>query len=196
MSRVSRPGARLVERLVALTALVAVVALVGCGATGDTGETGGGGDEVSDAPDGRDARAALEAQRASVRGLGAALAADAAAAIDGVAGEPAGRFVGCTPVFPEGHRDFRYTLSVRVDAGAAAPASLLGAVRWVLDAAGVAAEPGERPGGRTLGGPGPDGVDVRLSELPAQGRYLLLDLAGPCVEVPAEDRDAWEGRVG
>ncbi|GAA4695749.1 hypothetical protein [Nocardioides nanhaiensis] len=147
----------------------------------------------SDAPD---ARVRLESQRESVRALGVELAAGAASAVDGAAGEPAGRFEGCTAVFPEGHRDFRYVLSVRVDAGAAAPASLLGAVGPVLDAAGVAAEPGERPGGRTLGGPTSGGVDVRFSELPAQGRYLLLDLAGPCVEVPAEDRDAWEGRTG
>lgn len=143
-----------------------------------------------------DARTTLETQRDALRALGVELAAGAASAVDGVPGEPAGRYEGCTAVFPEGHRDFRYVLSVRVDAGATAPAWLLGAVGPVLEAAGVAAEPGERPGGRTLGGPGPGGVDVRFSELPAQGRYLLLDLAGPCVEVAAEDRAGWEGRTG
>lgn len=143
-----------------------------------------------------DAEAELEAQRESLRALGAALAAGAAAAVDGIAGEPAGHYEGCSSVFPEGHRDVRYRLSVRIDAGPTAPASLLGTVGQALEAAGVDAEPGERPGGRTLGGTAPGGVEVRFSELPAQGRYLLLDLAGPCVEVPPEDRDAWEGRVG
>ena len=140
------------------------------------------------------ARTALEDQRAQVRDLVAGLATGAAEALDGRVTSARGRYEGCTSVFPEGHRDFRYVASARVDAGPAAEKPLLTPLEAVLRDAGLDPAPGERPGGQTLGASA-DGVDVSFSELPDQGRYVLLDASGPCVEVPADQRDRWEGRT-
>ena len=105
-----------------------------------------------------------------------------------------GHWEGCESVFPEGHRDFRYRASARIDAGSAAARPYLDALAPALEAAGLSdAAPGERPGGRTLGGTVGE-VEVRLSELPGQGDYVLLDASGPCVDVPADQREEWEGR--
>ncbi len=81
-----------------------------------------------------------------------------------------------------------------IDAGKAAARPYLDALAPALGSAGLArAAAGERPGGRTLGGSVGE-VEVRCSELPGQGDYVLLDASGPCVDVPEGDRDEWEGR--
>ena len=164
----------------ALASCLGLVVLTACSA--------GDGDDV----DPEAARSTLEEQRAQVRDLVAGLTTGAAEALDGRVVSARGRYEGCTSVFPEGHRDFRYTASARVDAGRGAATPLLPALEAVLRDAGLDPVPGERPGGQTLGASA-DGLDVTFSELPSQGRYVLLDAAGPCVEVPADQRDRWEG---
>ena len=138
------------------------------------------------------ARSALEQQRTDVRDLVAGLATAAAGRLEGRVSNARGSYRGCTSVFPEGHRDFRYVASARIDAGAGATMPLLTPLESVLRQAGLDPTPGERPGGRTLRAR--DGeLEAAFSELPAQGRYVLLDVSGPCVEVPADQRDEWEG---
>ena len=138
------------------------------------------------------ARTSLEQQRAEVRDLVARLATGVADRLGGKVRPYGGRYSGCTSVFPEGHRDFQYVVRLRIDAGPEAATPLLGAVETVLRDAGLEASAGERVGGQTL--EVREGqVGVVFSELPAQGAYLLIDASGPCVEVPKEQRDEWEG---
>jgi hypothetical protein len=81
-----------------------------------------------------------------------------------------------------------------VEAGPGVQRPYLDALVTTLADAGLPEPtPGERPGGRTLGG-SVDGVEVRFSELPGEGDYVLLDASGPCVDVPADQRKEWEGR--
>jgi hypothetical protein len=152
------------------------------------------GCDQGDAVEPDDASAALEGQRADVRDLVAALATDAATALDGRVSTASGHWEGCESVFPEGHRNFRYRASARIDAGPAAARPYVDALGPALEAAGLTgATPGERPGGRTLGGTVGE-LEVRFSELPGQGDYVLLDASGPCVDVPESEREEWEGR--
>lgn len=150
--------------------------------------------QTGDDVDPETARTSLEQQRTEVRDLVARLATGVADRIGGAVRPYGGRYTGCTSVFPEGHRDFQYVVRLRIDAGPEASTPLLGAVETVLSDAGLEATAGERVGGRTLG-VREGQVGVTFSELPAQGRYVLLDASGPCVEVPEEQREEWEGRV-
>lgn len=140
------------------------------------------------------ARTALEDQRAEARDMVAALATGAAQRLEGRVRIATGGYVGCTSVFPEGHRDFRYAARARVDAGESVATPLLDALGGVLRDAGLDPVPGERPGGQTLGARDAADLAVVFSELPAQGRYVLLDVTGPCIEVPEDQREEWEGR--
>jgi len=150
------------------------------------------GDDVDVDP--ADATVRLEALRTEVRELVAGLATGAAAVLDGRVSDATGHWEGCDSVFPEGHRSFRYRGSARVEAGPAAARPYLEALGPALDEVGLTdATPGERPGGRTLGGTRGE-VEVRWSELPGQGDYVLLDASGPCVDVPEDERAEWEGR--
>lgn len=167
-------------RSLATVGAVAAVVLTGC--------------EGDDVDDSADASAALEAQRGEVRGLVATLAAGAAEALGGRMSSASGRWEGCESVFPEGHRNFRYRASARIEATAATPRPYLDALESVLGDAGLTgAVPGERPAGRTLSAAAGE-VEVAFSELPGQGDYVLLDASGPCIDVPKDDREQWEGR--
>ncbi len=150
--------------------------------------------QTGDDVDPETARSSLEEQRTEVRDLVATLARGAAQRLDGRVGPTSGGYLGCSSVFPEGHRDYRYAARVRIDAGSAVSTPLLPAVETVLRTAGLEATSGERPGGQTLAATQGQ-VGVTFSELPAQGRYVLLDASGPCIEVPEEQREEWEGRV-
>lgn len=137
---------------------------------------------------------ALESQRSEVRKLVAALATGAAAALDGRVSNAIGHWEGCDSVFPEGHRNFRYRASARIDAGSRVAGPLLAALASTMRDAGLTdPTPGERPGGRTVTATKGD-VEIRFSELPAHGDYVLLDVSGPCLDVPGDQRDDWEGR--
>jgi hypothetical protein len=140
-----------------------------------------------------DATATLEAQRVEVRDLVATLATGAATALDGRVSTATGHWEGCDSVFPEGHRSFRYRASARIDVGSSATRPYLDTLGSALEEMGLTATPGERPGGRTLGGTKGD-LELRFSELPGQGDYVLLDVSGHCVDVPDDEREEWEGR--
>jgi hypothetical protein len=169
-----------------LAGLVLVAALLsGCG-TGD--------ERVDDSAGGDDATAALEGQREDVRAAAAELVTAAVAALGGRSSHTGGGFDGCESTFNDEFRTFRYRASGRVDVGPGAARPYLDALGPVLTEAGFA-EPvaGERPGGRTLSAERGE-VSATFSELPDQGDYVLVNLQGPCVEVPADDREEWLGR--
>ncbi len=138
-----------------------------------------------------DPAAALDAQRSDVRSLVATLARGAAAALGGRVATATGHWEGCESVFPEGHRSFRYRASARIAAGPEAARPYLETLAPALGE--LALTGGERPGGRVLGGAEGD-LEMRFSELPGEGDYVLLDASGPCVDVPADQRKEWEGR--
>ncbi len=162
--------------------LLLAAGLSGCG--------GGGGDDV----DGSEATSALEGQRDEVRTVASELVRAAVAGLDGRPSATTGGYEGCESAFPEEYRTFRYRATARVDAGrGATPPYLTGLGAVLTDAGFDEPTPGERPGGSTLTAVRDD-LSATFSELPEQGAYVLLAVEGPCVEVPEDDRDAWQRR--
>ncbi len=169
--RVARAGTALLA--------VAVLALAGCG-----------GGEEGDGVDSADATAKLEKQRDDVRAATAELQKSAAKALGGTVTSSTGDWQGCEAGGLEEYKNFQYLADVRIDVATAARPYLdhLGAV---FEEAGFGpAEPGERPGGSTLHGKRDD-IGASFSELPDQGDYVLLNVGGPCVDVPEDERDDW-----
>ncbi|MCW2853760.1 MAG: hypothetical protein JWM84_3424 [Nocardioides sp.] len=174
-------------RLLAGWILVAVV-VSGCGT---------GGERVDDGPDssqrgpGADGASALERQREDVRAAAADLVTGAIGVLGGRSSHTGGGFDGCESTGVDEFRSFRYRASGRVDVGPEATRPYLDALGPVLTAAGFG-EPvaRERPGGRSLQSER-DGISASFSELPGNGNYVLVNLQGPCVEVPEGDRDEW-----
>lgn len=157
--------------------LLVVVAAGGCGT----------GDDVNS----EDAGAALEAQREGVRTAAAELVTGAVDALGGRPSHTVGGFEGCESTFNDEYKTFQYRANGRVDAGPAAARPYVDALTSVLTDAGFG-EPvaGERPGGQTLSAEKGE-LSATFSELPGQGDYVLVTVEGPCVEVPADERDAW-----
>ncbi|WP_193609267.1 hypothetical protein [Nocardioides lijunqiniae] len=174
-------------RVLAGWLLVAAV-LTGCGAGGDGVEDGGADRGVDGGADGG---AALERQREDVRSAAAQLVTGAIGVLGGRSSHTGGGFDGCESAGPDEFRTFRYRASGRVDVGPGAVRPYLDALAPVLTSAGFD-EPvaRERPGGRSLQAER-DGVSASFSELPGAGDYVLVNLQGPCVEVPEDERDAW-----
>jgi hypothetical protein len=148
-----------------------------------------GGDEV--APD--RSEATLEQQREDVRAATAQLQRAAAQELGGTVTSSSGEFRGCQAGGLEEYRNFRYLAQARIDVPPATARPYLPPLRSVLEAAGFGdVEEASRPGGSTLGGVKGEGdLAATFSELPDQGDYVLLSVAGPCVDVPEEDRDDW-----
>lgn len=164
-------------------ALLAVLLLgmVGCG-TDDEGE-----DDVEDA----DAAAQLEQQRTDVRAATSDLQKGAADALGGSVTSSTGQWRGCESGGLEEFKSFRYLAGARIDVTGSTAHPYLDLLGDAFERAGFSApEAGERPGGRTLRATSGD-VSASFSELPEQGDYVLLSVAGPCIDVPEDDRDDW-----
>ncbi|UGB43043.1 hypothetical protein LQ940_05840 [Nocardioides sp. cx-173] len=136
----------------------------------------------------------LETQREDVRQAAADLVRGAVEALDGTASHTRGGFDGCESAFPDEFRSYQYNASGRVDVGPGAARPFLDALGPVLTAAGFE-EPvlRERPGGQSLVAEKGQ-IVAGFSEFPEQGDYVLVNLRGPCVEVPKDDRDKWLNR--
>ena len=120
----------------------------------------------------------------------AELQKSAAKALGGTVTSSTGDWQGCEAGGLEDYKNFQYLADVRIDVATAARPYLdhLGAV---FEEAGFGpVEPGERPGGSTLHGKRDD-IGASFSELPDQGDYVLLNVGGPCVDVPEDERDDW-----
>lgn len=136
----------------------------------------------------------LEQQRLDVRSATTELVGSAAETLDGESAGASGQFRGCTSSGPETFESFRYRATGRINAGSGTARPYLDALTPVLQDAGFdAGETGERPGGRTLTATR-DGIEASFSELPGQGDYVLVTVAGPCIDVPKGDSDRWLGR--
>jgi len=164
-----------------LAGLLLVLALGACGEDG----------AVTDP----DATAALERQRADVRLATSRLLHAARAELAASPREPSGTFRGCESAFDQEFRTFRYLSQARVDLAGADDAVEAG--RRLLEAAGFAAEtePTVGPGARrTLRGEQGDLAAV-IADTGA-GRFLLVSVSGPCIEVPEGERGDWLTRDG
>jgi len=152
------------------------------------------GDDGVDGKTDAEANAALETQREEVRAAAADLVTGAVAALGGRSSNTGGGFEGCESTFNDQYKTFQYRANGRIDAGLDAARPYLAALAAVLTGAGFS-EPvvGERPGGTTLAAERGDLTAV-FSELPGQGDYVLLNVSGPCLEVPEDDRDDWLNR--
>lgn len=141
--------------------------------------------------DGTDATTRLEQQREDVRAATADLQRQAADLLSGTVTGSSGRWRGCESAWLEEYKNFRYEAHSRIDVSADARRPYLDLLGEAFDAAGfAAAEPGERPGGQTLRATKGE-VSATFSELPEQGDYVLLAVAGPCIDVPEDERDDW-----
>lgn len=178
------------RQLAPVLALALAVVLTGC----MFGSSGPGGDEDSSSVSSAESTAALEQQRLDVRASAAELIGGTERALGGRRYHPTGTYRGCQSGGLEHYQNFRYTFGARVDAGPGAPARpYLDAVRSTLEQAGFTVT--EDPDASAPGLVGLVGVNGDLSavvaELPEQGDYVLLDVAGPCVDVPKADSDDW-----
>lgn len=154
--------------------LVALTLLAGCD---------GGGDMDGDRAD-----RLLEHQRLDVRTSANDLVTALEGGMGGTLTHSSGQFRGCDSAFNDQYKSFHYLAQARVDV-TLAPS--VGAIGGAVEEAGLT-EAGTRtvPGG---------GQTVRFSRGDLTGSvtfypdqtYVVLDVAGPCVDVPDDQRDDW-----
>ncbi len=162
--------------------LLTMVLLVGLGACGLPG-----GEEQVDADD---ANRTLEQQRTDVRDAARALLIGAEQELSGTTRNSSGRFRGCESAFPEEFRNFQYLAQARIDTGPGSGASDLEKLRPVLEDAGFTVEDiREEPNGFTTLAAGKG--DLSASFVHTGGPFVGLDVSGPCVDVPEDQRETW-----
>ena len=142
----------------------------------------------------------LERQRTDVRAAARAMLQGAERRLGGTAAQGTGAWRGCESAAVDEYRNFRYLAQGRVDVGPGAPELSLRPLRAVLEDAGFAAGAvGAGPGGgRSMRLFGTDGDLTAVfsstggrSSGTTVGRVVGLDVYGPCVDVPVEERDDW-----
>lgn len=144
-----------------------------------------------DSTDETNATTRLEQQREDVRGATADLQRYAAETLAGTVTGSSGQWRGCESGGLEEYRNFRYLADARIDVPADTARPYLELLGDAFEQAGFSAgEARERPGGRTLVATRAD-VTASFSELPEQGDHVLLSVAGPCIDVPEDERDDW-----
>ncbi len=165
----------------ALVLALTVLALTGCQ---DDAADGGGAEAGERLLEQRDD--AREAMRVLLRELGADLG--------GTVGDATGNFEGCASDFTDDTTSFRYLARARVDAGAGAPDPLVDAAPAALQSAGFGSvSQGEVPEGTAV--TGTDGpLEGSVTERPGIGAWVIVDVAGECLEVPKADRADWQAR--
>ena len=164
-----------------LTALV--VGMVGCGMNE------GGTEAVESGV----ATQQLEQQRDDVRKAARSLLVAAEEALPGLTANSVGGYDGCESAFNDEFKNFRYLAQARIDVDPASDtaAPYLEPLGPVLEEAGfTVGEPEEASNGFvTLTG---EKGDVTASFVhTAAGAFVGLDVHGPCVDVPEDDRDDW-----
>lgn len=161
------------------------LALAGVGGCGTTD----GGDHVG--PD--RARARLEQQREEVRVAAHELLLVAERALPGATANSVGGYEGCESAFNDEFRNFRYLAQARVDVDPAssAAAPFLADLRPALEGAGFSVgEVTHEPNGFVSLGATRGEVSAVFVHTGA-GRFVGLDVAGDCVDVPEDDREYW-----
>jgi hypothetical protein len=163
--------------------------LVSCG----SGSADGSGDDGDVTSDATAAGRELEQQRTDVRDAATTLLRGAERALAGSVATGTGSWRGCESTFNDQHKNFQYLAQGRVHATSGRP--YLDSLRSMLEDAGFAVgDEGDRPGGRTLSA-SKGQLSATFSEMPDQGDFVLLTVAGPCVDVPEDQRDDWERKA-
>lgn len=140
-----------------------------------------------------DAGAQLEAQRTEVRGAALELGPALAAAVGGKVRFMAGGWEGCNIVEQYLHRNFRYSVQGRIDAGGLGPTSVAALAAALEEQGFTATDEGDLGDGR-LGFRGTRNGITAGGTLREGSEFLLFGLDGPCVDVPAGERQEWEER--
>ena len=162
--------------------LLTLVLLAGLGACGDSG----GEDQV----DAEDASKALEQQRTDVRAAAGVLLRGAERALSGTTHTSSGHYRGCESTFSDQFRNFHYLAQARVDTGPGSAATSLERLRPVLEGAGFTVEDlREEPNGFTTLAAAKG--DLSASFVHTGGPFVGLDVSGPCIDVPEDQREAW-----
>lgn len=183
----------LVPALLGVLVAGLVTGTASCATTGDDEPTG-------------PARAAtlLDRQRTDVRAAARTMLQGAERRLGGTAAHGTGGWRGCESAAVEEYRNFRYLAQGRVDVGPGAPEQSLTALRAVLEDAGFTADDvGPGPGGgRSLRLVGTSGdltavfsSTGRRSSGTSVRPVVGLDVYGPCVDVPEDERDDWLRRA-
>ena len=165
--------------------LLVLTVLAGCASGGDEVD----GDRVeANRVNGDRAGRALEQQRLDVR----AGADDLVTALEGGMGgtltDSSGQFRGCEGAFDDEFENFHYLVQARVDV-TLTPS--VGAVGGAVEEAGLT-EAGTRPvpgGGQSVGFTRGD-LRGSVTFYPDQP-FVVLDVSGPCIDVPEDQRDDW-----
>jgi hypothetical protein len=154
------------------------------------GACGGGEDDV----DGAAANKKLEQQRTDVRDAARALLTGTEQTLPGKTSSSIGRYRGCESAFNDEFKNFRYLAQAKVDVDAVAhaPEPYLEELRPVLEEAGFEVDDDvvESANGFVS-------LKGRKGDVSAQfvytgaGPFVALDVAGPCVDVPEDERDGW-----
>ncbi len=165
-----------------IRALLTMVLLVGLGACG----LAGGEDQV----DANDATRTLEQQRTDVREAARELVLAAEKELSGTTRNSTSGFRGCESAFPEQFRNFQYLAQARIDTGSGSGASYLEQLRPVLEDGGFTVEDlREEPNGfMTLAA---RKGDLSASFVHTGGPFIGLDVSGPCIDVPEDQRETW-----
>jgi hypothetical protein len=147
-----------------------------------------------DSDPGPDAGDRLTEQRDGARDAMAVLMRELGRDLGGTVSDATGNFEGCASDFTDDTTSFRYLARTKVEAGAGAPARLVDAAPAALESAGFGSvEEGEVPEGTAV--TGTDGpLTGSVTERPGIGAWVIVDVAGECVEVPEDERDDWLAR--
>ena len=163
--------------------VLAMVLLVGPAACGLPG-----GEVQVDADD---TSKALEQQRTDVREAARELVTAAEGELSATTSNSTSGFRGCESAFSEQFRNFQYLAQARIDTGPGSDSALLEGLHRVLVEAGYTVEDlREEPnGGLTtlLAAKG----DLSASFVHTGGPFVGLDVSGPCLEVPEDQREPW-----
>jgi hypothetical protein len=142
--------------------------------------------------DANDARKTLEQQRTDVRLVALQLANAAERRLQGTTRNSSSGFRGCESAFNEQFRTFQYRAQARIDTGSGpdSGSANLEKLRPVLEEAGFTVEElREEPNGfATLAA---DRGDLSASFVHTGGPFVGLDVFGPCIEVPEDQRERW-----
>ena len=175
---------------VSLRRLLVVLLLTGLGACAGTD----GHDPSVRAPgDPEPAAARLEPQRGEVRAAARTMLRQAERRLSGRTTLSTGAWRGCESAGIEEYKNFRYLGQARVDVAAGAVDPALTSLRAVLEGAGftvgeVSPGPGGGSSSRRLAGTRRDLTAVFSHP---SGTTIGLEVYGPCLDVPAQDRGAW-----
>ena len=163
--------------------LSVLVLLAGLGACG----LGSGEDQV----DADDPSQALDQQRTDVRLVAHELVLAAERRLQGRIRNSSSGFRGCESAFNEQFRNFHYLAQARIDTGPGSGGSEhLEKLRPVLEDAGFTVRDlRQEPNGFTT--LAADKGDLSASFVHTGGAFVGLDVSGPCIEVPEDQREKW-----